>query len=100
MFSERSDPENMTELIGIETTEVAYESLCQHLFMDWGYIPFRQYCAYEGNDLGLGVRGKSVVETESYSSSTGGAFMAMMRLEDIVELLHKMECTPYSSPTP
>ena len=98
MFNEQRNPENLAELIGLQTTEVEYESLCRHLFVDWHYIPFRQFRAYENNDFGLGIRGKSVIIIESYPSYTGERFMAMMRLEDIVELLHKMEHTPYSSP--
>lgn len=98
MFSEQRSPENLTELVGIETTEVEYESLFRNLFVDWSYIPFRQFREYENNDFGMGLRGQSVMTIESHSSYTGKQFVASIRLEDIVELLHKMENTPYSSP--
>ena len=98
-FSEQRNPENLGELIGLETAEIEYESLCRHLFVNWSYIPFRQFREYEGNDFGLGLRGKSVMTIESHSSYTGGRFMSSIRLEDIVALLHKMEHTPYISPT-
>ena len=98
MFSEQRNPKNLVELFGIETAEIEYEILFRHLFVDWSYIPFRQFRAYEDNDFGLGLQGKSVMTIESHASYTGKRFMASMRLEDIVALLHKMEHTPYSSP--
>ena len=96
LFKDKRNPSNIIEVVGLFTAEVGYNTLFSKLFAEWNYIPFRQFTIYEEQDFGLNLQGKRVIRIESYGDD-GLTVGSIIRLEDMIAMLHTMEKTPFSA---
>ena len=81
LFRNKVNPNNIVEVVGLQTAEVKYHTLFEKLFTVWSYIPFRQFES--------GQRGR-VIAIESHTDD-GFDGIADIRVKDLIAMLHTMD---------
>ena len=87
LLKDKVNPNNLVEVVGLQTAEVGYHILFERLFTVWNYIPFRQFDSSQ--------RGR-VISIESHTDD-GFDGIADIRVEDLIAMLHTMEKTPFDA---
>lgn len=88
VFYERRNPEDILNIIGVETREVEIRLLCEKLFRDWRPVPFRQFQPYEYQTANFELRGK-MLDLESEDSEFLSIFM--INAKDLLSVLVAIE---------
>ena len=95
LYREEVNPSNIAEVVAMRTAVIGYDTLLRKLFTVWNYIPFRQFNVFKGEDFGVGLQGKRVMRIESHADDDGLIVGSIIRLEDMIAMLHTMEKTPF-----